>query len=208
MAQQSGKIMKNFKNINLLCAQPPYIPIVQSLIKNNISFTLTNIYNSADLNIAIALTKEQYLLYQAIADYIICPIDEVFNQLPSDTNLLNLEQFTDLISNEIYPRIYHSQNIRLIEKLIRFELSKLGIPKTYAGFRYLLKAMSPYSMRAPQPSILERSIERDMFRLMTRCWNENKNFRTTITPYLVKYGLKLNSKNILKCLRIYISSVI
>ena len=208
MASKIGEIMKAFKNICLLSAQQPYIPIVQSLIKNNISFTLTNTFDSQNLNLAIALTKEQYLMYGPIADYTVCPIQEVFQQLPHNEKLLSYEQFIDLVDNEISPRSHQAQDIRLIEKLIRFELTKLGIPKTYAGYKYLIEAMNIYATRPSQQSILERSIERDMFRLMTRCWNENKNFRTTITPYLIKQGLKLNSKNILICLRIYINNVI
>lgn len=197
--------MKKFNNVCLIGEN--YDETVVKILKdNNIPFEYRNIMDEDDLNIVMQSSLED-IGFGGVADCVICE-ECKFTALDSSAeNLFELEDFSRFVAGQLTGGFRRRENSRLLEKLVRYELEKLGIPKNYAGYGYLLNVLGICVPLPDDAEILMRSMERDLYRLMTRCWNENKMFRLLLSPYLQQEQLKINSKNILKCLKLYVEDV-
>lgn len=197
--------MENFSQICLIGEE--LASIVEILLGNQISFEYSRKVDSLSYNIVKISSAEEYVRYAGLVDCMVCAKEDKAG-LPRDGKVLDIDKFASFVSDWLAKRVKRGENSFLLEKLVKKELIELGVPSTYTGFAYLLNALD---IRVPLPQhneIMRRSMERDVFRLMTRCWNKNKTFRLSLNAYLQRQNLKINSKNILKCLKLYVDETI
>lgn len=196
--------MKSFDKICLIgddleCA-------VEVLIGNKISFAYSSEVDNTNYNIVAVSSVEEYAKYAGAVDCMVC-VNGGREEFPCDEKLLDMGGFLDNIG-WLAKRVRRGENSFLLEKLVKRELLDIGVPSSYTGFPYLLNALDIPVELPTNSEIMCRSMERDIFRLMTRCWNGNKKFRLSLNAYLLDNELKLNSKNILECLKLYVDEII
>lgn len=174
----------------------------------NIPFRYSRVFDDKNLNVAVAHSTEDGLKACKLADYVVCVGFDVCDLACEVGNAFSAEDFSLLVTNVLACEVRKRENMFLLEKLVNYELEKLDVPKNYAGYSGLLHILGVDALLTENSNILMRSIERDVYRLITRCWNESRQFRLALNPYLQRGQMKLNSKNILTCLKLYINATI
>lgn len=101
-------------------------------------------------------------------------------------------------------------NHSVIHKVVSAELEKIGITKTYIGFKYIVdlivlclkdrKSLIPLDAKLDKValvnSINKASVERDIRHMLNTCWKNNEVFRNVLLS-IDNYKFILNFKNLL-----------